>query len=75
MVAIPGTGSGNAILPNPLEWHQVLIAAFIVGISIWLVEQQVSSNYAMIAALLILLSILVAHPDIAKEIQAIYEGR
>lgn len=67
--------SGNAIRSLPLSWHQMIVSALVVGISIWLIEQNVSSGYAMVLALIILLGAAFAIPGFTAELQAIVAGK
>jgi hypothetical protein len=54
-----------------IQWHSLLIAGFIIGFSIWIVEQNYSDTTAMLLAFLILLGIMVAHPAFGSELQAL----
>lgn len=66
--------SGNAIAGIPLSWHQMLISAFVIGVSIWLVEQNVSNGAAMILALIIILGVAMMTKGFTAELQAITKG-
>lgn len=63
---------GNAIVnSSALPWHSVLIGAFVVGISIWVVEQNFSSNAAWGLAALILLGVMYKAPGFTAELNSL----
>lgn len=57
-----------------VAWHTLLISGAIIGVTIWLIEQNVSDTTAMIVVLIILLGITFAHPEFATELQALVKG-
>lgn len=73
--ASPQPSQGNAIAGIPLSWHQMLVSALVIGISIWLVEQNVDQKAAFILALIILLGVAYKYTGFANELQAIVQGK
>lgn len=65
---------GNAIEQNPLPWHTWIVGAFIVGMGIWLVEQNVSDRAAMILTGLILLGVMYKTRGFTAELTSLTLG-
>lgn len=65
---------GNAIVPNPLPWHSLLVGAFVVGTGIWLVERYAGDRAGIILTGLILLGVLYKTPGFSAELNSLLTG-
>lgn len=75
VAVVPPVKPGNRIVPNPLEWHTLIIMALVVGISIWLVEQYVDATYALLLAIIVLLGAAYMRPNFGSELTSIMQGK
>lgn len=66
--------AGNRIVGALPTWHQMLVSAFVVGVSIWLIEQYASGQAALLLALLVLLGVAYWQKGFAAELAAIQKG-
>ena len=54
-----------------IPWHQFLVAGFVVGVTVWVVEQKVSPKAGFILAIILLLGVMYVHPDFVTELKSI----
>jgi hypothetical protein len=71
----PSPSQGNAIAANPLSWHQMIVSALVVGLTIWVVEQNFGQKPAFILATVILLGVTFYYKGFAAELQSIVSGK